>query len=155
MQLYFLSVTANLLAGAVLASDYLVGRYPALEPLRMLFERRAARLTLAVITALVGVLKLFVYTNYADAGQVALLADLLPALAGIVAGATLAGQALEFGTERADEAAPPESETAPMVDTDGTVEKASRFAQRNRVVVGFAGIGAAVLHFLFGGVVLF
>ena len=188
MQLYFLSVLANLLAGGALASDYLTKRYPALQPWRALFEGRPTRLTLAIAAVAVGVLKLFVYANFADASQVAVLADLIPALAGIVVGATLAGQALEIGTDRkkgvgtdgaegvgsdreegdgSDRATgdvpPPEAETpdeaapapAPPVTPDGTVEKASRLALRNRVAVGFAGIGAAILHFLFGGVILF
>ena len=123
-------------------------------------KRRTTRLTIGTITALVGFLNLFVY---ATPLQIVFLGDLLPALAGIVLGSSLAVAALrsandedaepEAGLERPQHTT--EEDSSRVVTPDGSVEKTAKLALGYRVPVGLAGIGVALLHFLFPGAVLF
>ena len=157
MQFYLLSIVSILVAGIALSGDYLATRFPGLQALLPALGRRSTRLTLGTITAAVGFLKLFVYAN---ALQIVLVGDLLPALAGIVLGGSLAIAALrpeedetEGGMQRPTHAT--REGSSRVVTADGPVEKTAQFALGYRVPVGLAGIGVAILHFLLPGAVLF
>jgi hypothetical protein len=130
LQFYFLSITANILAGVALTADYLGGRFPAFAPFRDLLARRAYRAALGVLAAAVGFLKLLIRSSAAD---VPVVGDLIPALAGMTLGAALVVHVLREKTDL-----PP----------PGRLEKA---ALTYRVPLGVAGIVAAVLHFLLPG----
>jgi hypothetical protein len=159
MQFYFLSIVTNVLAGVILAGDYLAARFPGLQILLPSLNRRTARLTIGSITAAVGVLKLLVYANPL---QIVVLGDLIPALAGIVLGGALAVAALrpeeEEGNDQDVGMEHPVHTTkegsSRVVAADGPVEKTAQLALGYRVPVGLAGIAVALLHFLFPGAVL-
>ena len=159
MQFYFLSIVTNVLAGVILAGDYLAARFPGLQILLPSLNRRTARLTIGSITAAVGVLKLLVYANPL---QIVVLGDLVPALAGIVLGGSLAVAALrpeeEEGNDQDVGMEHPvhitKEGSSRVVAADGPVEKTAQLALGCRVPVGLAGIAVALLHFLFPGAVL-
>ncbi len=127
LQFYFLSILANLLAGLALTAEYLAGRFPGFAPFRDLLSRRGWRASIGVLAAVVGFLKLLIRSSAAD---VPVVGDLVPALAGMAMGASLL---LHVARERSD--------LSPL----GRLERA---ALAYRVPLGFAGIAAAVLHFL-------
>jgi hypothetical protein len=159
MQFYFLSIVTTMLAGVTLAGDYLAARFPALQSVIPCLNGRTARLTIGTSTAAVGVLKLLVYANPL---QIVVLGDLLPALAGIVLGGSLAVAALrpeeEDGSEEDVGMERPVHTTkegsSRVVAADGPVEKTAQLALGYRVPVGLAGIAVALLHFLFPGAIL-
>jgi hypothetical protein len=127
LQFYFLSILANLLAGVALTAEYLAGRFPGFTPFRDLLSRRGYRASVGVLAALIGFLKLLIRSSAAD---VPFVGDLIPALLGLAMGASLL---LQVVRERSD--LPP-------------VGRLERVALTYRVPLGFAGIAAAVLHFL-------
>jgi TctA family transporter len=132
MQLYFLSIISNILAGTALCAEYFAGRLRSLAPLAQLTGARGFRTVVGVLAALVGLLKLLVRSTPQD---VPVIGDLLPALAGLAMGAGLLVQVLR---EKAD--VPSEAITR--------FEKA---ALAYRIPLGLAGLAAAALHFLLPG----
>jgi hypothetical protein len=132
MQLYFLSISLNILGGTALSADYFAGRFRSFAPLGQLAAGRGFRTVVGVLAAVVGFLKLLVRSAPTD---VPVIGDLLPALAGLAMGATLLVQVLR---EKAD--VPAEAITR--------IEKA---ALAYRVPLGIAGLAVAVLHFLLPG----
>ena len=151
MQFYFLSIVINLLAGVILAGDYLAERLPWMRTLLPEISSRSSGVAIGAITAGVGVLKLFVL---ADPLQTAVVGDLLPALAGIALGGSLAAVALtadeadaEGGAERPDHTT--RDGSSHVVVADGAADKAIKLAAGYRTPAGLAGIAVALLHFLF------
>ena len=156
MQFYFLSIVINLLAGVILAGDYLAERLPWMRSLLPEISSRSSGVAIGAITAGVGVLKLFVL---ADPLQTAVVGDLLPALAGIALGGSLIGVALNAeetdaagGAERA--AHTTRDGSSHVVVADGAADKAIKLAAGYRTPAGLAGIAVALLHFLFPGSVV-
>ena len=151
MQFYFLSIVINLLAGVILAGDYLAQRLPWMKSLLPEISSRSSGVSIGAITAGVGVLKLFVL---ADSQQIVLVGDLLPALAGIALGGVLIAVALNAEDEdAAGDAERPAHTTkegsSHVVVADGAADKAVRLASSYRIPVGLAGVAVAALHFLF------
>ena len=156
MQFYFLSIVINLLAGVILAGDYLAERLPWMRTLLPEISSRSSGVAIGAITAGVGVLKLFVL---ADPLQTAVVGDLLPALAGIALGGSLIGVALNAEETDADGGAERPVHTtrdgsSHVVVADGAADKAIRLAAGYRTPAGLAGIAVALLHFLFPGSVV-
>ena len=156
MQFYFLSIIVNLLAGIILAGDYLAQRLPWMRSLLPEISSRSSGVTIGGITAAVGVLKLFVLANPV---QTPVVGDLLPALAGIALGGVLISVALSAeeadgsgGAERPVHTA--KEGSSHVVVADGAAEKAVRLAAGYRTPAGLAGIAVALLHFLFPGSVV-
>jgi len=153
MQFYFLSIVINLLAGVILAGDYLAERLPWMRTLLPEISSRSSGVAIGAITAAVGVLKLFVL---ADPLQTAVVGDLLPALAGIALGGSLAAVALNAEQADAEGTAERPAHTtrdgsSHVVAADGAADKAIKLAAGYRTPVGLAGIAVALLHFLFPG----
>ena len=133
MQFYFLSVILNILSGIVLSSDRLGNRMAKAGALReFLTQHGSLKLGLSILTFLIGIFKLLSVTR----GDVIIVGDLLPALAGLLMGSILA---LEYYQERSS------SEAADL-------GKFSGFLLNTRQTFGLAGIIIAILHFLFPGV---
>jgi hypothetical protein len=129
LQFYLLSVIMNLIAGVLLASGYLETKLNFLAGLtEFLKERAGIGFVVGIITFVVGFLKLLSATS----GDVPVVGDLLPALAGLVMGYTLA---LDYYKSRS-------SVTSPFVETS------ERLFLANRTTIGIAGIVIAVIHFL-------
>ena len=148
MQFYFLSIVINLLAGVILAGDYLAQRLPWMRSLLPELSNRSSGVTIGGITAGVGVLKLFVLATPAQI-----------ALAGIALGGVLISAALS--AEEEDAGAGPERPvhttregSSHVVVADGAADKAVRLAAGYRTPAGLAGIAVALLHFLFPGSVI-
>ena len=156
MQFYLLSIVINLLAGVILAGDFLAQRLPWMRSLLPEISSRSSGVAIGAVTAVVGVLKLFVLANPL---QTAVVGDLLPALAGIALGGVLISVALNAeendGSGSAERSAHTSKEgSSGVVVADGAAGKAVRLAAGYRTPAGLAGIAVALLHFLFPGSVI-
>lgn len=127
-QIYFLSITVNLLAGITLS----FGQMDEKLQLRSLFnpelfEHAGFRLTMAIVTFVVGFLKLLSVSP----GDVPVVGDILPALVGMVMGFTLF---LQYYRDRS------------TVESS-SLESLDRIFVNNSAIIGTLGIIVAVLHF--------
>ncbi|MFW5689320.1 MAG: hypothetical protein ACOC1U_07100 [Spirochaetota bacterium] len=135
-QFYLLSVATLLFGGLLAASEFLGERFSAFAPLAELAERRKFALTVGAITAIVGILKLFVRAPF---DTVPVAGDLLPAIAGIATGSVL----LLANTRRRESV----GEELPPSQASAIVEY--------RSPIGLAGAIVGLLHFIFPGTVIF
>ncbi len=129
-QFYLLSIVSILLSGFVLSGDYLGAKVPALGTFRAWLENRGAALTLGIVTAVIGFLKLFVR---APNDTVPVAGDLLPAIAGLAVGATLFFEAL---------LRKPSTPERP-------VDRYAKAVLTYRIPLGIVCVAIALLHFLF------
>ncbi|HUZ18526.1 MAG TPA: hypothetical protein VMV68_09060 [Spirochaetia bacterium] len=129
LQFYLLSVVMNLIAGVMLSAGYLETKIPVLSGIKEFVEARPGlNLTIGIITLIVGLFKLLSVTN----GDVPVVGDLLPALAGLTMGYMLI---LDYYKSKSDV-------TSPFVATS------ERIFLANRIPIGIAGMVIAVVHFL-------
>jgi hypothetical protein len=134
LQIYFISVLANLTGGLFLILGSAHTDKDSFITLKNLVTKKSAQAVLGIIALLAGILKLFVY---ARAGSVPVLADLLPAIGGIGIGGSLILNVL-FKDE-----APGTSAGQLQVSLE-----------KLHMPIGISGVVLAVLHFLFPGVIL-
>ena len=126
LQFYFLSVSANILAGLTLTSDYLAEKFKAFLPFKELFSKKNVKTTIGIVAFVVGFLKLLLPVDKVIVG------DFLPALAGLAMGAGLIlGIIKERGTVSAEK-----------------VDSLEKAVTNYRVPLGIGGLVIAVLHFL-------
>lgn len=119
LQFYFLSIFFNLFTGFVLFNEKkTVIELPFLK-------ERVFRIVLGVLTAFIGIIKLFVVVNT----NVVILGDLIPSIAGIAGGIAL------------------------FIESDD--KKYPQWFNQvfitNKYIVGIACLAAALLHFVFPG----
>ena len=126
LQLYFLSVASNLIAGIILASDWLVSRFAGLRPLVEFLSHRRARLTAGLGALFVGLVTLLFPSR-----SPIILGDLAPSLAGVAMGV-----ALLFEVLRQESLFPAEKEVP-----------VGRGQIAYRTTLGMIGLATAVVHF--------
>ena len=133
IQIYFLSILFNLIAGLALISkedkdteDISIFRLEI--SLRGLKDKKF-RFFLGILAMAAGILKLLSPIE----GNILFLGDLVPAAAGIVSGFILVFE--NYGTS--------------TIENNEEKETIGLIIFRNKKIIGFAAIAAAVLHFLF------
>ena len=119
LQFYFLSVFFNLIVGFVLINDQ---RNIIELPL---LKERVFRLVLGVLSAVTGIIKLFVVVHT----SAVIVGDFIPAVAGIAGGITLMIQD----------------------DNENLPEWFKKVFVTNKFIVGIACAAVAILHFVFPG----
>ncbi len=134
-QFYLLSVLSLVLAGSLAASGFITERMASLAALSDLAERRNVSMTVGVLALAVGILKFFLR---APGDGVAVVGDLLPAIAGIVTGGVLLLSHSYRPGERDPEL--PRSQTQMLVEY--------------RNPIGLVGLLVGLLHFLFPATVI-
>ena len=128
-QIYLVSVVVNLLAGITLAHAFLESRLPLSTVFNgELFERPQYWFGLGAVSFITGFLKLI-----SAQGDMPVIGDLLPAVAGLVMGLTLL---VQFYRHR--------NETVPH-----PVETLEKVFVANKTAVGIGGAVVALVHFLF------
>lgn len=175
IQFYFLSVLFNLVGGYALVEDSARNRHASLEGLRTFLRDPTVRLVIGILSAVVGAFKLLTVVR----GDIPVVGDFLPAVAGIAVGATLLLDIYRSPSADAEGAAI-KSEGAPEgdagdADDDGAAPQAGRaesskaggseakgkargpgrletFLREHEEAVGMAGMIAALVHFLFPAV---
>ena len=129
-QLYLLTVLTNVLAGLALATGFLTERFERFSEYTDFMGNAVYRIVLAVLSLLIGIINLF--PTYS--GDMAVLGELFPSLAGIVTGILLI---TEYISSRKSDA---ESKTAELA---GKVEKISG---PYLTIVGIASVIIGILH---------
>jgi hypothetical protein len=130
-QIYFLSIIVNLIVGIALARNLIAGKFPVLGKFLEDIELTDAfRLAGGISAVAVGILKLLLVTT----GDVLILGDLVPALAGIAAGKTLLSEHFRAGSSFGF---PP------------WIVRCMDFLIATKQIWGVIAIAAAVLHFFF------
>jgi hypothetical protein len=134
IQFYFLSILLNAAAGFVLFSNSGEGERSAIEEeIHFSLQNETFRLILGVLCAVTGLLKLLSPVQ----GEIPVIGDLVPAAAGLAAGFVLL---FDYYHGRSF-----------IEEGDG---KMKAVITVNRRWIGFAVMAAAVLHFVFPGVLL-
>lgn len=132
IQFYFLSVLLNILGGYALAAKKNEPASAILRGTQLIISDKGLRLALAVLSLAVGLLKLL----FALRGDIPIIGDFLPAIAGMVVGAALL---LEL-SDKAD---------LPFMKEGTLGARIEKILVSYRVPIGYAGIIAGVAHFLF------
>jgi hypothetical protein len=129
LQFYFLSVSANLISGLILSSDWISLKIESLADLLSALSTRRGRMVSGLAAILVGIGTLFV-----PADPHLVIGDLFPSLMGMAMGIALLFEAFKqdalFPTERME--GHTEMEKVPL---------------GYRTTIGALGLAAAVLHF--------
>jgi hypothetical protein len=134
-QIYFLSIFINLIVGIVLARGIIAGKFPAAGNFfEAIGDAGLFRLAGGIAAAAVGILRLLLVT----AGDVLLVGDLVPALAGIAGGTILL---FEYFREK-------------NLTFPAPVTRCADFLIAGKSVWGIIAIAAAVLHFFFNQALL-
>jgi hypothetical protein len=129
LQFYFLSVSANLLAGMTLSSDWFGRKFPGLAAAVSGLNTRMGKLAMGLATVLVGFGTLFVPAEYP-----LILGDLFPSVMGMAMGIALLFEVLK------------QDALLPGERTEAT-HKPDRRPIVYRTTLGVLGIASAVLHF--------
>ena len=133
VQFYFLSIVLNALAGYILLKGNEEGALGFKSGLSLKDE--SFRLVVGILSVLVGLLKILSVVE----GDVPVIGDLFPALAGLLSGFILIS---EYYRGRS------------TMEVPERAEKVNRLLVANRKIIGVAALAAAVLHFLFPKVLL-
>jgi len=128
LQIYFLSIFLNALAGYILISkdEGVILEFKSAFNLK----DETFRLVLGILSALTGLFKLLSPIE----GVLPVIGDLIPAAAGLLSGFILI---FEYYRSRST-----------LVDTEHT-QKISRVFVGNKKIIGIAALAAALLHFIF------
>jgi hypothetical protein len=132
IQFYFLSIALNALSGYVLSREPNDEETGPDTGFHVSLQNETSRLILGVLTIVVGLLKIL----SSAPGDLPVIGDLIPALAGF-----LAGFALVFEYYRSRSTLEPEH-----------TDKIERLLIHNKKWIGFIALAAAGLHFLFPSV---
>jgi hypothetical protein len=132
MQIYFLSVFSNILAGYTLISDN--NRNTTEIRTGFSLQDETVKLILGILSIAAGILKLLSPAE----GDFLILGDLFPAITGLSAGIILCS---DFYKKHST-----------IEEKEGKKLSILNFLLQNRKVVGFAAIAAAIIHFLLPGI---
>ena len=132
IQFYLLSVLLNVLCGYALAAKKSESASPIVRGVETAISDVGLRLTAAVLSIAVGVLKLL----FALRGDIPVVGDFLPATTGIVVGATLL---LDISDET----------HLPIGKKGRLGTKLEKRLLSYKQAIGYAGIMAGLIHFLF------
>jgi len=131
VQLYFLSIILNALAGILLVFGDALDGDSANKGFKLFLSSNGFRLVLGILAAIIGILKLLSPIN----NTIPILGDLLPALAGLAAGFILI-----FGFYR---------ENSARSDVEGNLDRIGDTFLHYRKAAGIFLLAIAILHFLF------
>ena len=170
IQFYFLSVLFNLVGGYALVEDSARNRHASLEGLRTFLRDPTVRLVIGILSAVVGAFKLLTVVR----GDIPVVGDFLPAVAGIAVGATLlldiyrspsgdaegAASKADGASEGAADGAAAQAGRAGSSKDGGSEAKGKArgpgrlesLLREHEEAVGMAGMIAALVHFLFPAV---
>jgi len=132
IQFYFLSVLFNIVGGYALLIHDAQDKGTKFDGVRSFLKDMTVRLVLGVLSVIVGFFKLLTVMR----GDIPIVGDFLPAVAGLATGFSLL---LEFYRSNSN------------VSTE-TLEKMERILNANRRIVGVVAIVIGFVHFLFASV---
>ena len=165
VQFYFLSILFNLVGGASLVLVSMPARSAAIQGLKTFLRDPSVCLVTGILASVIGALKLLT----AMRGDIPVVGDFLPAMAGLAVGSTLLLERFrdpDFAPPLAERPAGPSgggSAGSAAADSSGATPspapdkaearkrlgKVERFLLDHKMAVGLAGMIAAGVHFLF------
>ncbi len=131
VQFYALSVVVNLISGLLLAVGENEKKTSILIKLKELFDSKATKFSLGLLAVITGLFKILTPTS----GDIAVVGDIFPDLAGFALGGILL---LDFFRASSDSESEPNKTITIILD--------------NKRFIGIAGLIAGILHFLMPGV---
>lgn len=135
VQIYFLLILSNIIMGIILAKNFLNTKFENFSQVNQLLSSEILQVTIGCIGTIVGLLALFL--RYA--GNVVIIGDLVPAAIAMLSGVTLF---IEY--------------IAQEDNTEATIIKfVKNIFLKNRTILGFASIGAGLIHFIAPSLELF
>lgn len=144
LQLYFLSVAANFLAGMTLSADWMGERFTSLAGILGALSVRRAKTITGLAALLVGLGTLFV-----PAAAPIVFGDLFPSIVGVAVGIALLfevfKQASLYTGDQSSRGAEPAYRGAESAASRGALNPRSPSAYRT--ALGALGFAAAVLHY--------
>ena len=129
-QLYLLTVLTTVLAGLALATGFLSDRFERFSDYTDFMGNSVYRIILGAVSILIGIINLF--PSYT--GDIAILGDLLPSLAGIVTGILLLSE--YFSSRKGED----DSKTV------GLADKVEKISGPYLTIVGIASVIIGILH---------
>jgi flagellar motor component MotA len=131
VQLYFLSIILNTLAGFLLVFGDVIEGDSATKSIRLFLSSGGLRLALGILATITGILKFLSPIN----NKTPILGDMLPALAGIAAGFIfIFGFYREYSSKSGD---------------DSNLDRIGDALLQYKKAAGILLLAVAVLHFLF------
>jgi len=128
VQFYALSVFINIIIGSLLSIDGKSEEAGFFSRLKDVLEDRGFKFSLGILSLIIGLFKILTPTR----GDIPVVGDLMPAVAGIVLGGVLL---LEFFRTKSD------------VSSEA-ISKIEGAVAQNRKFIGITGIVIGILHFL-------
>jgi hypothetical protein len=135
VQIYFLSIVFSGLAGFLFVFADLGGGDSAENGAKFSSVSSGFRLVIGILASVIGILKLLLPMGEEGKTGVPILGDLLPAVAGMIAGFMLI-----FGFYR---------ERSPHVDNEEKINRFGEVTLHYKKAVGIGLLAVALLHFLF------
>ena len=133
LQIYFLTVLFNSLAGLILASEYIKDKIPVLEGLVNLLNGKEVKFIIGIGSLITGVFKFITPIG------ILIIGDLLPGIVSLGLGIVLLMDFFKESTSISSE----------------TIEKIDSLLLSYKNVIGGLGLGSAAVHFIFAGVPAF
>jgi hypothetical protein len=134
LQIYFLVVLSNILAGAVLCAEYIKEKIPPLAGLIDILQGKEVKFVTGIVALVAGVFK------FISPLGIIIVGDLIPALSSCGLGIVML---LDFFKES--------TTTTPSE----TIDKVDGLVENYKNLIGGVGLGIAVVHFFFAGVPAF
>lgn len=153
VQFYFLSIFFNLVGGASLVLVAMPVKSASIQGLRTFLRDPSVSLVTGILASVIGALKLLT----AMRGDIPVVGDFLPAMAGLAVGSTLLLERFrdpEFARSAAADSATTgqgddPAAAAAAAEAKKGLGKVERFLLDHKMAVGLAGMIAAAVHFLF------
>lgn len=132
IQFYLLSVILNISGGYSLVAKKNESEQQVLRGLYLVLSDAGVRLALGILSIAVGMLKLL----FALRGDTPVIGDFLPAISGIIVGSTLLME--RYG-----------GEAKPDMKKVNFIQKVEKSLLSYKEAIGYVGIMAGIIHFLF------
>lgn len=145
VQFYFLSILFNLVGGASLILVAMPVRSAGLQGLKTFLRDPSVCLVTGILASVIGALKLLT----AMRGDIPVVGDFLPAMAGLAVGSTLLLERFRDPDFAPGDAVAPASAAPEKAGARKGLGKVERYLIDHKMAVGLAGLIAAGVHFLF------
>ena len=133
LQIYFLTIVFNIIAGFLLCAEYIRDKLPSLKGLLDFLNSKEARFIAGIGSLITGVFK------FISPVGIVVIGDIIPALSSLALGVTLLMDFFkESGTFSSD-----------------SIRKFDDLLLGHKELIGVIGLTVAVIHFFFAGVPVF
>ena len=141
MQIYFLTVLANILAGLVIANSFLKEKIKGFDKFSDMLENRTFKLWLGIAVAVIGILSFFKFGEK----DIVIIGDLLPSLSSLFCGFVLISQYIAVKSEGDDSVSE---------EVSGFFKSVSALSEKYNAIIGITAIIIGILHMILPSAVI-